>query len=230
MSKFVKISLNAIALTLVLSVLTVSETSAQRASEALKRMDAHFKSLKTLKAAVKMEKYNKQLKESDVYTGAIKYVPKIVNGKMYIRIDWEKPVEERMAVIGNEYLIYRVKQQQVYTGKTNNAKNNANASNALAFMSMSRKELVDNFTHRDLGTETVAGGTQTIHLELTPKTAASYKLAHLWIDKDGMPVMIRIVEKNDDTTTLFLSNLKKNEKLDGKDFKIDYPQSIKPIR
>jgi len=230
MSDFLRTGFIAIALTFILSVFTVSETSAQRTSEVLKRMDAHFKALKSLKAGVKMEKYNSQLKESDVYTGAIKYVPKTVNGKMYIRIDWEKPVEERMAVIGNEYLIYRVKQQQVLAGKTGNAKNNANASNALAFMSMSRKELVDNFTHRDLGTETVAGGTQTVHLELTPKTAASYKVAHLWIDKDGMPVMIRIVEKNDDTTTLFLSNLKKNEKLDGKDFTIDYPKSIKPIR
>ncbi len=230
MSKFLRTVFTAIALTFVISVLTVSETSAQRASEALKRMDAHFKSLKTLKAAVKMEKYNKQLKESDVYTGAIKYVPKTVNGKMYIRIDWEKPLEERMAVVGNDYLIYRVKQQQVYTGKTSGAQNNANASNALAFLSMSRKELATNFDYRDLGTETVAGETQTVHLELTPKTAAGYKLAHLWVDKDGMPVMIRIVEKNDDTTTLFLSNLKKNDKLDGKDFKIDYPQSIKPIR
>lgn len=230
MNKLSRTGFFAVALTLVLSVFTVSETSAQRTSEALKRMDTHFKSLKTLKAGVKMEKYNSQLKESDVYTGTIKYVPKIVNGKMYIRIDWEKPVEERMAVVGNEYVIYRVKQQQVYEGKTGNAKNNANASNALAFMSMSRKELVANFTHRDLGTETVAGGTQTVHLELTPKTAAGYKQAHLWVDKDGMPVMVRIVEKNNDTTTLFLSNLKKNEKLDGRDFTIDYPKSIKPIR
>jgi len=230
MSKFLRTGFIAIALTFVLSVLTVSETSAQRTSEALKRMDAHFKALKSLKADVKMEKYNKQVTETDVYTGAIKYVPKSVNGKMYIRIDWEKPVEERMAVVGNEYLIYRVKQQQVYAGKTSGAKNNANASNALAFMSMSRKELADNFTYRDLGTETVAGGTQTIHLELTPKTAANYKMAHLWVDSNGMPVMIRIVENNDDTMTLLLSNLKKNEKLDGRDFTIDYPKSIKPIR
>jgi len=230
MSNFSRKALIVAAFAFVFAAFAAVETRAQRTSEILRRMDEHYKRLKTLQADVKMEKFNSQLKESDVSTGRVKYIPKIVNGKMYVRIDWQKPVEERMAVIGNEYVIYRVKQQQVYEGKTSGAKNNAKASNALAFLSMSRKEMNDNFTYRDLGNETVAGGTQTVHLELTPKSAASYKTAHLWVDSTGLPVMVRIVEKNNDTTTIFLSNLKKNETLKGADFKIDYPKSIKPIR
>jgi outer membrane lipoprotein-sorting protein len=230
MGNFLVNGLTAIALTFILGALAVIEADAQRVSEALKRMDAHYESLQTLQADITMEKFNSQLDETDVSTGKIKYIPKTDKRVMYVRVDWAKPVEEYMAVIGDGYRIYRPKMQQVYEGRTSEAKNNAKAGNALAFMSMKRKELNDNYSYRDLGDETIKGGVQAVHLELTPKIAATYKMAHIWVDKDGMPVMVRIVEKNNDSTTIFLSNLTKNGKLDGGDFDIKYPKSIKPIR
>jgi outer membrane lipoprotein-sorting protein len=186
--------------------------------------------MQTLQSDITMEKRNNQLDETDVSVGKVKYIPKTPKRVMYVRIDWEKPVPESMSVIGDKYVIYRRQQKQVFEGKTSEAKNNAKAGNALAFLSMSRKEMNDNFTYRDLGDETVKGGIKAVHLELTPKTATSYKLAHLWIDKDGVPVMARIVEKNNDTTTILLSNLKMNGSINGGDFVIDYPKSINPIK
>jgi outer membrane lipoprotein-sorting protein len=230
MGNFSRTGFIAIALTFIFSSFAVNEVSAQRVSEVLRRMDVRYKNMQTLQADIVLEKYSQQIDETDRSSGKIKYIPKTSKNVMYIRIDWMQPVEERMAVIGDEYRIYRPKLKQVYEGKTSSAKNNAKAGSALAFLSMSRKELVDNFTHRDLGDETIAGGTKAVHLELTPKNAATYKLAHLWVDKDGVPVMARIVEKNDDSTTILISNLKLNATLDGKDFVIDYPKSIKPIR
>jgi outer membrane lipoprotein-sorting protein len=230
MNNFLRTGLAAIALAFVFGMFAASEADAQRVSEAIRRMDAHYKSLQTLQADITMEKYNKQLDETDVSTGKVKYIPKADKRVMYIRVDWLKPVEEYMAVIGDGYRIYRPKLQQVYEGKTSEAKNNAKAGSAFAFLSMKRKELNDNYSYRDLGDETIKGGTQAVHLELTPKIATTYKMAHIWVDKDGMPVMIRIVEKNNDATTIFFSNLSKNDKLNGGDFDIKYPKSIKPIR
>lgn len=229
MSKFLRAGFIAIAVIFVFSVFGVGEAGAQRVSEVLRRMDGNYKSMQTLQADITMEKYNKQLDEGDTTSGKIKYIPKTAKNVMYIRIDWLKPIEEYMSVIGDGYTIYRPKQKQVYIGKTTGAKNNAKAGNALAFLSMSRKELSDNYTYRDLGDESVRG-TGAVHLELTPKGAATYKLAHLWVDKDGVPLMAKIVEKNDDTTTVFISNIKMNATLKGEDFEIKYPPSIKPIR
>src|SRR5215213_886223 len=125
MSNFLRIGFIAIALVFVFNIFAVSEANAQRVSEALKRMDAHYKSLQTLQAEITMEKYNKQLDETDISTGKVKYLPKTDKRVMYVRVDWLKPVEEYMAVIGDGYRIYRPKLKQVYEGKTNEAKNNA---------------------------------------------------------------------------------------------------------
>jgi outer membrane lipoprotein-sorting protein len=230
MKIFSRIGFFAIVLTGVFGTLAVVETSAQRTTEILKRMDTRYKNMQTLQADITMEKRNNQVDETDVSIGKVKYIPKTGKQKMYVRIDWDKPAPESMSVIGDKYVIYRKQQGVVYEGTASKAKNNAKAGNALAFLSMSRKELNDNYTYRDLGVETVKGGTTALHLELTPKTAATYKLAHLWIDKDGVPVMARIVEKNNDTTTILLSNLAMNGSIKGSDFVIDYPKSIKPIK
>lgn len=231
MRNLLRIGFIIIAFTFVFGVNSVIEVNAQRNTEILKRVDAHYKWLQSLQSDITMEKYNAQLNVTDdPSVGKIKYVPKTAKNVMFIRVDWSKPIEEYMSVRGDDYTIYRPRLKQVYEGKTSAAKNSAKAGNALSFLSMSRKEISDNYTIRDLGDEIVKGGTQTFHIELTPKNAANYKLAHLWVDKNGMPVMAKIVEKNNDTTTVFLSNITENAKLDGRVFIIEYPKSIKPIR
>jgi outer membrane lipoprotein-sorting protein len=186
--------------------------------------------LSSLQAVISMEKYDSQLKVSDITEGTVKYLPKTKDRVMYVRVDWTKPLVEQILVIGNSYTLYRPRLKQVIVGTTDKAKNNGKIGGAFSFMSMSKNELNANYTYRHIDEENVKGAGNTAHLELTPKKAAAYKLAHLWVDGDGMPVMAKIVEKNDDTTTILFSNMKKNLTLKGPDFAIDYPKSIKPIQ
>lgn len=199
-------------------------------NEILKRMDQHHKALSSLQANVIMEKYNAQLDEKDVFEGVVKYLPKTARRNMYVRLDWNKPVIEQIAVIGNTYTLYRPRLGQVYIGKTDEARNNARVGNALAFMSMSRQELKENYTVNYLGKERIRGGIETWYLELVPKKSSSYKAAYLWVDVDGMPRQARVVENNGDTTTVLLYDIQKNVTLRGSDFEIKYPSYIKPIR
>jgi hypothetical protein len=67
-------------------------------------------------------------------------------------------------------------------------------------------------------------------LQLTPKVAADYKLADLWIDKDGMPVQGMRTEKNGDTRTVLLSKIVKNRSIKREVFDVIFPRSIKPTR
>ena len=48
-------------------------------------------------------------------------------------------------------------------------------------------------------------------MKVTPKTTANYKYIELWIDKEGMPVQTKMVEKNDDSTTVRLTNVARNQ-------------------
>ena len=129
-----------------------------------------------------------------------------------------------------QYVLYRPALEQAITGKVDRATGSAKTGGALAFMTMSKAELSANYDVKYQGEETVSSGTNTWRLLLTPKKPTSYKAAELWVDKDGMPVQAKIVEKNNDTTTILLSNIKRNATLNASLFKISPPKRVKIIQ
>ena len=125
-------------------------------------------------------------------------------------------------MIGDAYELYRPRLNTVIKGKTQQAKNSASVGGALSFMNMSKAQLNSNYDVVYIGQEQISGGTNTWHIQLTPKTATSYKLADLWIDADGVPRQAKITEKNNDTTTVLLSRLQKNVTIKGDEFRLAY--------
>lgn len=229
MKNYFRLGFAALALVLFFNAFAVTETKAQGAiDQILKRMDEHYKALQTLKSDVKMVKYDSVLKTEDVYEGSTMYLPR--KGRdAYVRIDWAKPASEVLSSYEGKYTIFRPKANQCIQGKTSEAKGKSSvrSGGAMAFMNMTRAQLKANYALKYLGEEKVGGGTPTWHLELTPKTAQSYKSADLWVDGNGMPVQARIVEKNDDTTTVYLYNMQKNATINASLFKVDMPNNIK---
>jgi outer membrane lipoprotein-sorting protein len=198
--------------------------------EILNRMDAMNKSLSSLKADVRMDKLNSQLGETDTATGTTSYLPKTAKRVMYVRIDWTKPVAENIVIIGDSYRLYRPRLNQVIEGKVDRTgKDNKVPGNALAFMSMSRAQLQANYTVNYLGQEN-AGGTATWHLELIPKNKTSYKSAELWVNSNGMPVQAKIVEQNNDSTTVLLSNIQQNVTVSASEFQLKLPANVKKVQ
>jgi outer membrane lipoprotein-sorting protein len=196
----------------------------------LRRMDMYNKSLQSLQANVTMVKHNPQLNVSDTSIGSTSYLPK--NGKraMYVRIDWIKPTEEMISVIGDKYELYRPRLKQVIRGTVDKAKNNASAGGALGFMNMSREQLKANYETTLVGEENVKDGTPTWRLLLVPKVRTSYKTAELWVDKDGTPRQVKITEHNNDWTTVFLENIRKNATIEANRFKLNIPRDAKEVK
>src|SRR5438094_2241536 len=143
MNKAFRLALLSIAAAIVISIGSVSDAKAQGVlRDILNRMDAHNKSLVSLKADVTMEKLNAQLGETDTTSGTTSYLPKTAKRVMYVRIDWTKPVQEQIVIIGDSYKLYRPRLNQVITGKVDKVqKDNKVPGNALAFMSMSQAQL-----------------------------------------------------------------------------------------
>ncbi|HEY2866872.1 MAG TPA: outer membrane lipoprotein-sorting protein, partial [Pyrinomonadaceae bacterium] len=164
--------------------------------EAVKRMDALNKSLASLKADVRLEEVNSQLGTTDVTIGKTSYLPKTSKRVMYARIDWTKPLEEHVVIIGDSYKLYRPHAGQFITGKVDKVGQDSKVpGNALAFMSMSKAQLEANYVVNYIGQEAVAGS-QTWHLELVPKARTSYKTAELWVDSNGMPIQAKVIKPN----------------------------------
>jgi outer membrane lipoprotein-sorting protein len=195
----------------------------------LKRMDDHNKALSALKASVTMAKQDSALGDDAVITkGTAIYVPR--PGKdAWVRIDWESP-KESVAVLNGEYVVYRYRLNQGYKGKVSSAKKGPSGSNALSFMNMNRAQLRANYSIVYGGQATLDGGIETWHLKLTPKTASSYQFAEVWVDKDGMPTQMKVVEKNNDTTTVRLSNVDKTVKLKSTDFVVTVPKTVEWLK
>lgn len=230
MKKHLKYILPAIAILFLFSA-AATETPAQILRVILKRMDDNNKSLTSLKSNIKMNKFNAQLGENDLLEGDLSYLPGKTERQMYVRIDWVKPVVEHLAVANGEYVLYSPRRKQAITGKVDGVKSkNSKAGGALAFISMTQAQLSANYSVEYKGEETVSSGDKTWHLVLTPKKATSYKSADLWVDANGMPVQARIVEKNNDTTTILLHNIQKNATVKASAFKIEPPSGTKIVQ
>ena len=190
---------------------TTNGQGAGLVSSVLSRMEKNRQSLKTLRAGISVVKYNSQLGVEDKYNGVVIYMPS-AGRQASVRIDWTSPRREVLAVNNNKYTIFRPALAMAYTGDSRKMKDNK-AGGLMEMMNMSRGQLESRFHPvKDVREETLWGGVGTIHLTLVPKGNASYKYAEVWIDSAGMPVQTKIVEKNDDSTTMRLTVWKRTRR------------------
>lgn len=228
MRSFSKKGLVTLCLAMFIGSVTVTATSAQGPiNEILKRMERHANALKSLSSNVTMSKHDTLLDEYDQKYGNINYLP----GKgrnIYLRIDWTRPVKEHLIIVKGKYVLYTPRLKQAIRGKVSQANKNTKSGGALAFMSMSKAQLKTNYQIKFLGVETV-GGVKMWHLHLIPKKKTSYKAADLWVNRNGMPVQSKIIEWNNDSTTIRLSNIKTNISIKATTFIFPFPKDIRWI-
>ena len=209
---------------------TANGQGAGLVSSVLSRMEKNRQTLKSLRAGIHVVKYNSQLGVEDKYSGVVIYLPS--SGRQAaVRIDWTSPRKEVLAVTNNQYTLYRPALKVVYKGSSNTMKGDNKAGSLLEMLNMSRAQLESRFQPvKDVREETLWGGVGTIHLTLVPKGKSSYKYAEVWIDGGGMPVQAKIVEKNDDSTTMRLTGLEKNPRISSGDFDVKLDSSVKIVK
>jgi outer membrane lipoprotein-sorting protein len=231
MKRFVPLGIMAVFI--LSAVMSASPTTANGqgaglVSSVLNRMEKNRESLKTLRAGISMEKYNSQLRDSEKFNGVVLYVPG-AGRNASVRIEWRSPQHEILAVSNGQYTLFRPRLGMAYRGKADSGNNKA--SGIMEMMYMSRQQLESRFQPvQDVREETLWGGVSTIHLTLVPKGNASYKFAEIWIDSAGMPVQTKIVEKNDDATTMRLTALEKNIKISPDEFQIKLDSNVKIVK
>jgi outer membrane lipoprotein-sorting protein len=223
-----------LALAFILSVVVINPTTtngqgAGLVSSVLNRLEKNRATLKSLRAGISMVKYNSQLGVEDKYNGVVIYLPG--EGKQAsVRIDWSSPRRESIAVANNKYTIFRPALRVAYQGDSRKMGRDK-VGGLMDMMNMSRGQLEARFHPvKDVREETLWGGVGTIHLTLVPKGSAGYKYAEVWIDSAGMPVQTKIVEKNDDSTTMRLTALEKNQKINSSEFDIKLDPSVKIVK
>jgi outer membrane lipoprotein-sorting protein len=209
---------------------TTRGQSAGLVSSVLNRMERNRQSLRSLRATLSMEKYNAQLHDKENYSGSVLYVP--AGGRdASVRIEWQRPQHEILAVSKGQYTLFRPRLNQAIVGKSGSVKGRGGAGGILELMYMSKQQLETKFQPvQDVREETLWGGVSTIHLTLVPKGNASFKYAEIWVDSSGMPVQTKIVEKNDDATTMRLSSMERNLKISNDEFSVKLDSNVKIVK
>lgn len=214
----------------IVSPTTTNGQGAGLVSSVLSRMEKNRQSLKTLRASINVVKYNSQLGVEDKFSGVVIYMPG-AGRQGSVRIDWTSPRRETLAVNNNQYTIFRPALNIAYRGDSRKIPGEGKTSSLLDMVNMSRGQLEARFQPvKDVREETLWGGVGTIHLTLVPKGNVGYKYAEVWIDSAGMPVQTKIVEKNDDSTTMRLTGLEKNQKINSSDFEVKLDSNVKIVK
>ena len=200
-------------------------------SSVLSRMERAKQSLKTLRANISMSKYNSQLRDTENFNGIVLYIPGAAgSASALMRLEWNKPQHEILAVSNGNYSLYRPRLNMVIEGKTGSMKSQKDGD-VLALINMSAAQLRTKFGNfQDEREETLWGGVRTTHFKAVPKTAASYKYIEIWVDDSGMPVQTKMVEKNDDSTTLRLSSVEKNQAISKDQFTLKLDSNVKRVK
>ena len=218
-----------ILITLVATSLPKAHAQAGLVSSLLTKMQRNQQTLKSLSADISMDKYNAQLRDSDKYYGTVRYIP-LGGRSALVRLEWTKPQHEILVVANGAYVLYRPRLNMAYVGTTNSIKS-AKDSDVLALLNMSTTQLRTRFGDlEDLWDETIWGGVATTHFKAVPKAAASYKYIEVWVDGSGLPVQTKMVEKNDDSTTVRLTNVAKNGTIPMDQFQLKLDPSVKKVK
>lgn len=227
----------AVAALMLVASLSVAPPSAQAQgpgliSSILNKMDRNRKSLASMRANIYMEKFNAQLRDTDKYSGDVAYVA----GKgrdANVRVDWAKPAQEILAVSNGQYKLYRPRLRQMFQGSTRNVKGNSGKANSvlsLAF-NMSGTQAKSQFNVELVGEgELYKGSPHVWWLKLVPRGSAGYQYAEVWVTDDGMPIQARIVEKNNDATTVRLTGIQRNPNIPMNTFDFEPPAGTNVVK
>ncbi|MDT5061984.1 MAG: Outer rane lipoprotein carrier protein LolA [Acidobacteriota bacterium] len=226
MKRLVPLTLLVALLLVTVAVSSPTDVNAQGAglvSSVLNKLERNHQTLRSLRASVDMVKYNAQIGDEDKYRGVVLYVP-AAGRNAYVRVDWSYPQKETLAVADGQFTLFRPRLNMAYKGKAGTGR--GKSSVAFEFMNMSRAQLAARYDVQDMGPETLYGGVSTQHVKLVPKGGASFKWAEAWVDASGMPVQTKVVEKNDDSTSVRLTNLQRNASIPLEEFFLKLDKSV----
>lgn len=203
---------------------------AQMMSPVLAKMEQAGRDLKTLQAGISQEKIDRTLGVKENSTGTLWYKA-AEEGKERILLQYTAPIPETVSVVGDKVVIYQPKLNQVFitSRKATAGKNRSLGFVGLAY-SDAASQLRDKYAVTILG-DTTVDGRKVTQIQLDPKDKSDgVQGIQLWVDQQTwLPVKYFIQEKSA-RTTIVLSGMKPNVKIDDDRFQIDYPKSAKVVQ
>ena len=115
-----------------------------------------------------MEKYDARIRDTDKRSGVVLYVP--AQGRSsYVRVDWQYPAKETLAVADGQYTLFRPRLNMAYRGTAGSSR--AKAGGVFDFLNMSGQQIRTRFEPlQDIYEETL-GPCKHYEYQLVPRAA-----------------------------------------------------------
>jgi outer membrane lipoprotein-sorting protein len=148
-----------------------------------------------------------------------------------IKIEINKPEEQRMLIDMGKALLYYPKLKQVQEYQL--GKNQDKAEFMLIGFGQSKEDLEKVYNTALLGEETIDGHKTSI-IELKPKdpkAAALFTNIQLWIDQQRwIPIQIKTTEASRDYMIMKLTNIKMNVNIPSSTFDLKLPKDVQKVK
>ncbi len=207
-----------------------ANTKPQLLTGILNKMEKAHQDLKSLRADLIQKKTNNQIGITDTEFGSVLYKPGAGSTKGRLRIDYTKPANNVISVIGDSFTFYQPRINQALKSSVAKASKGRTGGYAqLIGLDASVKSLAGNYNF-DYVKEEMLNGQNTYVLRLTPKSGGAFANIEIWVsDQLWFPVQQKVIERNGDYTILTLKNLQLNANIPDAAFNVSIPSGTKVV-
>jgi outer membrane lipoprotein carrier protein len=227
------ISLAVIAALLTMTVGTYHHTEAKAAPQlltgVLSKMQTAHRGLRSMRASMVQQRRNPQIGSTETDYGTFLYKPG-GRGKSKLRIDYTRPDQKSVSVVGENLTFYQPRINQVLkTTLSKAAKGKTSSYSALVGLDSSLESLTKDYNVEYVKDELV-GGKPTTRLLLVPKTGSTFSKIELWVSNEfWLPVQYQMFERNGDSTLVKFTGMEINPSLADSLFNVNVPSGTKVV-
>ncbi len=211
-------------------VVTAAGMAQQTLNTILNRMEKAHQEMKSLRAEMVQQKTNAQIGISDNEYGSLIYKPSAGRNKGRLRINYSRPSNDVIAIVGESVVFYQPRINQVFKSTLAKAsKGKVGGYTQLIGLDGSVKSLAGSYNIEQVRDETI-GGQATTMLRLTPKSGGQFTSIEIWVSQASwIPAQWKLIEKNGDYTVISLRSIQLNTAIPDSAFVVNLPGGVKVV-
>lgn len=208
---------------------TRATAGSQLLTGVLSKMQTAHRNLRSLRTGMAQVRHNPQIGSTETDYGTLIYKPG-AKGKSKMRIDYTRPDQKSVSVLGENLVFYQPRINQVLkTTISKAAKGKTSSYSALVGLDGSLESLTRDY-NVDYVKDELVNGKQTTRLQLIPKASGTFSRIDLWVSNEfWLPVQYQMFERNGDSTVVKFTGMEINPTIADAAFNVNIPSGTKVV-
>lgn len=208
---------------------TQATVGGQLLTGVLAKMQTAHRNLRSMRAGMAQVRHNPQIGSTETDYGTLIYKPG-GKGKSKLRIDYTRPDQKSVSVLGENLVFYQPRINQVLkTTISKAAKGKTSSYSALVGLDSSLESLTRDY-NVDYVKDELVNGKPATRLQLIPKASGPFSRIELWVSNEfWLPVQYQMFERNGDSTLVKFTGMEINPSIADAQFNVPIPSGTKVV-